>query len=36
MLLIIRKRGDWYEAEMNDRRGLVPSNYVSPLEGDEL
>jgi len=31
VLTIISKNGDWWEAELNGRRGLIPANYMQLL-----
>jgi hypothetical protein len=31
VLTILNKNGDWWEAELNGRRGLIPANYVQLL-----
>jgi hypothetical protein len=31
VLLIVKESGEWWEAEKDGRRGLVPANYVQKL-----
>jgi hypothetical protein len=31
VLTILKKKGDWWVAELNGKQGLVPSNYLETL-----
>jgi len=31
IILIWKQHGDWWEGELNGRRGLIPANYVEMI-----